>query len=62
MSKNSLQQLTWKKQQESYVNFKTKYNLKVLQDIFNLICPLCDGSHGNNSLCQMDWGFQGEEL
>lgn len=20
-----------------------------------IVCPLCDGSHGDNSLCQMTW-------
>ena len=26
------------------------------------ICPLCEGSHGNNTMCQMSWEDRSEVL
>ena len=54
----NIQHTDRKRQRESYVNFKNQYNLDMLRDIFKL-CTLCNGTHGNNSLCQATDSYDG---
>jgi hypothetical protein len=32
------------------------------EDASTIICILCDGSHGNNTMCQMSWPMSGSDV